>query len=437
MHFEVNGRPAELPAFLNVLTQISGAAAWQKREKDFLRQLQENPLIERYLDTQFGIERSMIFVHHYRRNTGGRVPSVVHTPRTDLAVLYSFAAMVARIFPRLPAPAQNTLRGRIQAGLKDNVGLAPLAFEMRTAAHFMARGFDVEFHDLCDGGGYDFLVKNSEIEMEVECKSVSSDLGHRVHLLRQYQLGSYLLQSMKKASKDGMVQLLVATLPDRLHSEREFMKAVGARIAEALMGAKDMTSKLPCSVSYHEFSIAGSPFDCDSPPQISEDDVLGYCNQALGDDTGHLIMMFKPRQSATVVALRSALPNEFLKGVYRNLKEAASRQLSGTKPGIICVQFRSLTSRQLREVAENPSQSGKPTGIQLMTAKFFDSDARAHVHTLAYVAPGEFVRRRSQTLDTHSTDMIRTTAISEDAESYVFSNKKHPHVNDQRYRAFT
>lgn len=435
MHFELDVRPAEMPAFLNRLIEITGLTSWQQRERDFTKQLHDNPLIERYLDTQFGIERSMISVRHYRESTGGRTPSIKNTPRANLGVLYGFAAMVARVFPKLPLSAQNLLRSKIRGGLKDNVGLAPLAFEMRTAEHFMRKGFDVEFHDLCHGGGYDFHIRNSGIEMEVECKSVSGDLGHRVHLLRQYQLGPYLLQSMKDASKGGIVKLLVATLPNRLHGQREFMDAVGTRISQAIIEAKSVTDTQPCSVSYQEHSIVGSPFDLPSLPQISETEVIDYCNRMLGDEIGHVIMMFKPHQSATVVALRSTLPNEFLKGVYHNLKDA-SKQMSGTKPGVICVQFRNLTSRQLREFAESPTQSGKPTGLQLMTAKFFDSNERAHVHTLAYTAPGEFLSCRFQRQDTNTTDIIRTTVTSEDAASYVFTNKKHSLVNDPRYRVF-
>jgi len=436
MNFEVDARPAEIPVFLDRLIEISGAASWQQREKDFARQLHDNPLMQRYLDIQFGIERSMIDVRRYRRTTGRRVPTLKNTLRADLGVLYSFAGMIARVFPRLPPSGQHALRGKIIGALKDNVGLAPVAYEMRTAAHFMAKGFDVEFHDLCHGGGYDFHVKNQDIEMNVECKSVSGDLGHRIHLLRQYQLGPYLFQDMKEQAKQGVVKLIVATLPDRLHGQREFMEAVAKRISQALIEAKTMTDTEPCSVSYRELSIVGSPFNFPSRAQISEADVMSYCNRMLGDEIGHVIMNFKPQESATVIALRSAQPNEFLVGLYRNLREA-SHQLAGTKPGAICVEFRNLTSRQLREVAGSPSQSGKPTGLQQMTAKFFDSDTRANVHTLTYTAPGEFVRRSFQKLDTHSTDLIHTTAFSEDAASYVFTNKRNPFVNDPRYRLFS
>jgi hypothetical protein len=239
---------------------------------------------------------------------------------------------------------------------------------------------------------------------------------------------------MKKAGKSGIVQLLVVTVPDRLHGKTEFMSAVAARIAEALDEFRDVTNGDPCTVSYHELPIVGSPFDCASPPHIREQDVIDYCNRMIGDEVGHTIMTFTPRQSATVIAVRSMRPNRPLMAVYHYLTEAARQLSGGSRPGVICVQFRNMTSGELRDLAASPARSGEPTGIQLMTAKFFDSSARDHVHTVAYVAPGSFLRHQSLTLDTQG--MIQTTRYSEDAASYVFTNKKHPTVNDARYKVF-
>jgi len=271
----------------------------------------------------------------------------------------------------------------LKAGaLKDNVGLSPLAFEMRTVAHLMASGFDVEFHDLCEGRGFDFLAKSGDITFEVECKSVSGDLGHRVHTYRQYQLMPYVLDKIQSSEKSGIVRLLVATVPDRLYGQQEFMKAVAATIGKGLEKSADVSSDA-CTMGYYELPILGSPFDCESPPRIKEDDVVDYCNHVIGDEVGHTIMTFSPRQSATIIAVRSLKPNRPLNGVYRSLTEAA-RQLSGSRPGMICVQFRNMTSAELRDLAEHPAQSGQPTGIQLMTAKFYDDSTHGHVHTILF-----------------------------------------------------
>lgn len=435
MHFNVDGRPEEVAAFVNRAVAIPGLKAWTKREEDFARQIQSNPLIERYLETQFGIEYSMFAVRRHVKNTG-RIPSIINSPRNDLGQLYSFAGIAARVFPLLSAAGKNALRTKMLGALKDNIGLAPLAFEMRTVAHLMACGFEVEFVDLCGEERFDFLIRRSNIEMEVECKSVSGDLGHQIHLLRQYQLGPYLWPSMKIGSKDGVVQLLVATLPDRLHGQREYLATVAERITKALTGRIDVNDSEPCSVSYREFPITGSPFDRALRSTITEEDALQYCHGVMRDELGHVMMMFQPQRNATIVALRSTKPDHFLRGLYRNIKEAASEQLSGTRPGVICVQLRNLTTASLRDLAENPGLTRTPTALQLMTAKFFDSDARAHVHTLSYIAPGNYVQRQLDIPVTNSTDITRRTIVTEDASSYNFRNRKNPYENDRRYFCF-
>jgi hypothetical protein len=153
MHFSVEARLGEVPAFLNRLIGITGAAVWQRREHDFEQQLRDNPLIKRYLDERFPVERAMIYARHYRKRTG-RYPSILGTADHDIGGLYSFAATAARVHTRLPSPAQNALTQKLVGAFKDQNGLAPLVFEMRTATHFMAKGFKVHFHDLCHGGGF-------------------------------------------------------------------------------------------------------------------------------------------------------------------------------------------------------------------------------------------------------------------------------------------
>lgn len=429
MRFDVNANPDDIPKFLRTCREIPGASAWIQREKDFDAQIRSNPLIERYLDIHFPIERAMGHVRRYRAMTD-RLPSPLSPKRGGIGLLYAFAGILARVYPLLPPSAQNALKGKISGALKDNVGLSPLAFEMRTVAHFLATGFDVEFHDLCEGGGYDFLVRKAGIEIEVECKSVSGDLGRKVHLFRQYQLGKYLVQPMSKGAKPGIGRLVVATLPDRLVGRREILEGIAARITLALTDSRDISETDSCSVNYREFPISGSPFDCPSPPIIGEDDLADFCSRLLGYEIGQAMTIFTPRKSATVVAIRSLKKDEFLKGIYRELKDAAAYQLSGQRPGIICVQFRNLTSNQLRDVAEEPKRTNEPTGLQIMTAKFFDNEARAHVHTVAYVAPGQFV-----TKDFRAGDW-RTQVTSEDAYSYFFTNKRHPKASDPQYLAF-
>jgi hypothetical protein len=122
-----------------------------------------------------GLELAFEEVHRYQRSTG-RCP---WPPRTsDEYRLYSFLAGAVRIQSVLGEAGRKRFTGAFRAGLEKEFGLGPLAFEVKVAFHLMSRGFDVNFHDLEIGGGYDFMAISGGTQVEVECKHVSRFLPH-------------------------------------------------------------------------------------------------------------------------------------------------------------------------------------------------------------------------------------------------------------------
>jgi len=103
--------------------------------------------------------------------------------------LYCFVANIARVHEKLGDGGKSRLLGAVRSGLEKEAGLGPLDFEMKIAAHLMSRGFDVDFHDLENGGGYDFLASSDGRETEVECKYISGDTGRKIHSRKLFDLG--------------------------------------------------------------------------------------------------------------------------------------------------------------------------------------------------------------------------------------------------------
>lgn len=420
----------KIPNFLRILLEIPTPALWDHRAKDFEQQIRANPLIESYIDAHYSIERTMERVRNHKKKTG-RLPDAtkLDTPNA-VRRLYNFAAMIAQVYSNLSAAGKNVLKGRIRGALRDDIGLAPLVSELEIAIHVMRKGFDVEFHDLEHGGGYDFFAKRDDIELEIECKAVSGDLGRKIHLRRQYQLGGLVYPVMKEVLSDGGGRLAIATLPDRLHGDQAQMQEIASSISRVLKTGNQIADPAPCSVAFKEFDIAASPFSRAVPEDNLQDDVVDFCQSAFGYELHHLMMIFRPGQGAVIVAVQSARKDDVLRSLYRQTKEA-SRQLSGDRPGVICVNLMDVTADQLHEIADVPRQTGKITGLDVITAKLFKSPARVHVHTIAYTVPGQFVRRRFRSGNRMITD------IGEVGPSYFFTSKKHPLANDPRLRIFS
>jgi hypothetical protein len=127
-------------------------------------------------------ELAMGRVSAYKKSTG-RLPKVM-TADTAMRRLFAFAAMLARVYERLPTHAQTALAGRVRGALKDDNGLASVAFELRVAANLMLHGVDIDWHDLDNNGGSDFLARHGNLEAEIECKTFSADVGQKIHRRR-------------------------------------------------------------------------------------------------------------------------------------------------------------------------------------------------------------------------------------------------------------
>jgi hypothetical protein len=217
--------------------------------------------------------------------------------------LYCFVAQVAQVYEKLGECGKSRLSGAIRSGLEREFGLGPVAFEMKIAAHLMSRGFDVDFHDLENGGGYDFLAASGGSKLEVECKYISADTGRKIHRRNLYELGGTLSPIMSRAVEDkqGGIHLRV-DIPDRLYGSKEQQQALASQIQKAL------TDEIPsenetCGISIERFDISSSLFSAERRTTLTEDDIrVEFCN-VKGLESGHTLFRWTPGKTAIVVSL--------------------------------------------------------------------------------------------------------------------------------------
>jgi hypothetical protein len=198
-----------------------------------------------------------------------------------------YRSNIARVHEKLGERGKSRLSGQIRSGLEKEFGLGPLDFEMKIAAHLMSRGFDVDFHDLENGGGYDFLAASDGSKIEVECKHISGDTGRKIHRRKLYDLGGLLCPIMSRAveGKQGGIHLRV-DLPDRLHGRIEQQQAVASQIQMALTNETGLENEA-CRISIERFDISSSLFFAERGTTITENDTREFCN-VRGLESGQL-----------------------------------------------------------------------------------------------------------------------------------------------------
>jgi hypothetical protein len=199
MQFDTELDVGYAPVLLDRFLSIIGRDPWIKRYRSLREQIRANPLLTPYVADAHGVEMRLgQFLEENRR------PDFA-TPR-DYG-LFSFMAPVVSLHERLTSAGKRRVEGALRGGLNTHDGLRSLKSEIETATHLVRRGFDVTPNDIEQGGGFDFLVARDGIELEVECKTASGDLGRQVHRRRMMELSWQVWPVIRGALSSTMSSL--------------------------------------------------------------------------------------------------------------------------------------------------------------------------------------------------------------------------------------
>lgn len=423
MHFATNADPKKLPEYFKQFIEMTGWREWKRQLESLNEQVRQNPLMARFIRERFGLELALGEILRYQKKTG----RYLWPPKTPQQFrLHSFIGMVARVYPQLSPLGQNRLAGMVRDAFNQANGLGPLAFEMHTAAHLMARGFDVYFHDIEKGGGFDFEAIKNEVGMEIECKLISADIGRKIHRKRLYQISLVLYPILKKAnSQPDTGRLVRILLPNRLDGNTEQHRGIADAMERALTAGHSVHEETLCKITVEKFSIADSPFSTSAPEEITDDQIENYMKDRFGIEDRNLLTVWNPSQGVISVLIESEKPDAVLKGIVRQLKDSSRDQLTGRRPGVLCVYFADFTEEELLSLARH-EEAG--TGLQAGATHILER--RPNVHTLAFTAAGTVTVRRAQ------QGNLRRTTTQEIGPAYTFFNPNHPQFEDSRYKVF-
>lgn len=422
MKFSIDVHDTEVPKLLNGLIHITGIEPWKRRFEWLQRESARNPFMEEWIRERCSIELALRSV---LRSPSFGLEQPFRAENIAQYELVAFAAATVRSYERLSERGKRRLRGVLLDGLKEDKGLSSIQHEITTAVHLMSRGFNVDFHDMEHGGGFDFVAQKEGIEIEVECKMFSADLGRKIHRRRSAVLfkvlESVLAQTYGSASA-GMI--VTVTIPDRLTPSPEQHSGIERTLRSGLLRGDALTRSEHCDVRILDFSIGKSPFN-KSPEELTRKEVQHFVWKRTGRSNSTLMILFSPGRRAVVLSLESQKPDDVLKGMRYQLREAARGQFTKTRPAFLAVQLHDLTADQIADLAQSDSPwRGNATGLQVMTSDFLQSPSRAHIHSVVF-------RSHSTLSEDHQNGLKRAEGLA-----YLIKNRHHPLHNDPRYSVF-
>lgn len=431
MHFTPEVYSSEFPALLTRFISITSWSVWKKRIETIDRNIADNPLQSEFYTERHALELELSRTLATKRRTGQVYDKISSHQQFKF---YSFVAMFARVHQRLENGAKFRLERNLFGALKGDNTLHYIQHELDSVAHLMSQGFDVTFNDLENEGGFDFLAERDGKEIEFECKTISADIGRKIHKKRLVQLGSRLAPMVSQfldASHGGY--LIKITVPKRLYGTSEFQNSIVEAVERSLTRSENkFDGPEPCEVTVREFDLNETPFLLEPTEGIARDEMeLAFERLGLKPDP-QAILAYRPGKVATVIVVESREKDEVLASVMEQAKKAAD-QFSTQRPAVISIRLLDLSPPQIRSLGDGLDDPSKPSGLRIVSSAFLSDERRRHVHTIAFdgVADISLARHRRP-----SSDIIETT-WSGTGPAYVLKNPFHPQRDDPAYSVFS
>lgn len=423
MRFETEMADGEVPETLRKFVELTGWSTWSKRLEWLEREIRRETGMQHFWRERCALE--LAFSAMWRRWKTTRRLRVETLGLVEFRFL-SFAAMVVRCHRVLTRQGKNRLLGMVRDAVNRDHGLGSVAYEMKVASHLMSRGYDVEFHDMEEGGGFDFLVTKDHVQMEVECKFWTGDIGRKIHRKQLYQLGdrvsSEMLAYLGRLRTGLFLQL---TIPDRLHGTVERQEALHELLGRAMVRGDGEVNGDGNHVAVRGLDIQNVGMGERPSRDLDREWFKASLLEHFGVVNKNALVYVRPGQSAIVIVIESRAKDQVLKGIHRELKKSAKGQFSGVLPALLCCHLADVSEEQLLGL-RNKGDVG--IGLGYMTTDVLLG--RPHVFSVTYTAPGS-VRRAVAYRGDGSNEYYQ-----ERGPGYTIYNHHHPSVDEKRLYVF-
>ena len=305
-------------------------------------------------------------------------------------------------------------------------GLGPLAHEMFIATHLASRGYEVDFHDLEGGAGFDLLASKGGVSVQVECKHVSGDIGRQIHRKDLYRLGDRVTPRMLSHLgnlRSGLFMRL--TLPGRLHSREDVQEGLCALLGRAMVSGLGRLEENDCCVDMQEFNVARVAVGWASARGVDRSRIATALARHFGLVNKNVLVYVQPGKSAIVVAVESKVEDRVLTAIHRMLRESSKKQLDGRLPGILCCHLAEVTEEQLGGLREKGERG---IGLDYMTSDLLNR--RRNLHSVTYTGQG---RVREKLVGEGAQVQL---SIGETGPAYTIKNAHHAMAGDKRLSVF-
>ncbi|MGT2456534.1 hypothetical protein ACU4GI_26380 [Cupriavidus basilensis] len=375
---------SQIPELFQRFSAVIGEEHWRRRVHHSKQEMKGNVFLREYLVHENEIAFQLDHLSELAQRFG-RIP-LAEAENHSLYPALSLVVQALSIVDASERDDAERFRRRLHGAFKNPADMRGLRLELVAATHFARRGNMISWPETTGTGTFDLLVEgNRNAPLEVECKSIGADKGRRIHR-REIIDYAALLKPHLRSTTSGLRRGLsvVVTVPDRLpssHRERiDFAKALGRIIfAGSACHMADGTT-----VRMTDFDVAQVTT---SSPQPDPRELRATVDAISGTNNRSAIVIGTREGGMLALTIQSQRDDALMTSVFDTLRDAAKRQLTGLRAGMLLAGFDGLDGEQLRSIAaqdQDPSQP--PTALRVAVSQFLSSDTRNHVVGVGFVS---------------------------------------------------
>ncbi|MET3497092.1 hypothetical protein [Variovorax boronicumulans] len=384
-NFVTQLRMTEIPAVYRRFASVIGKDRWERRVAQMDTAIRNSPLLNNHLHSENAVAYALLRCGELIEERGS-LPDAVPAS-LELYQAIAFARQVLWMMDAATPVEAERMRSRARDALENPDAMRGLRLELTLATHFARRGLQLQWPEMVGGGTFDLLIPQyGERGLEIECKSISNDKGRSIHRHEAIAVLQLLVRLLEPISASLRVGLrVVLTVPRRLPTRHEHRVALAQRILQqVLIGT---SAQLPDGSD-----IRIGEFDPVASGNASKDGFMSSADlvTAAGSGNRETIVIVGGQGGALVVILQSFLGDDVVKATFATLHDAAKRQLTAKRPGLLAVGFDGLTPAQLRSIAEQDNDPAQPpTALRRPVSRLLSAPHRNHLIGVALLSRGE------------------------------------------------
>ncbi len=372
-----------IPDIFRRFADVIGEQHWRNRVQQCKQAMRGNVFLREHLmrenDMAFQLDRLSELAQRF-----GRIP-LAEAENPALYPAGSLAAQALSIMNTVTTKEAERFRRRIHGAFKNPADMRGLRLELTAATHFARRGRRISWPETNGAGNFDLLVEGDGYEpLEVECKSIGEDKGRRIHRPEVLDFAALLkphLRSTIAGLETGLS--VVLTVPDKLPTAYKERVELAKSLGQATFVGSDCYLADGSAVRIAEFDAN----QLGDAPLLDHRELRSAVDSISGTDNCSVVLIGTQAGGALALTIQSQRDDVLMTSVFGTLSDAAKRQLTGSRAGMLFTGFDGLNGEQLLSVAAQDQDSSQhPTALRVAASKFLSSNTRDHLVGVGFVS---------------------------------------------------